>query len=59
MKVNNGKCLNMVSIVQAIQSTDILTLLDGTLVNHKYVPNNVGTHLQWCRQRKIEVNEVA
>ena len=45
-EANNGQCLNLVYLAQATLSTVILTLLDTALVHHRYLPNNVGTHLQ-------------
>ena len=37
----------------------VLTLLDWTLVHRRYLPNNVGTHLQLSTLRQIGINEVA
>ena len=46
-----GQCLNLVSVV--------LTLLDGTLVHRRYLPNSGCTHLQLSRLRQSRVNEIA
>ena len=46
----------MVSLAQA---TYIRTLLDVILVHRRYLPKNVGTHLQLSRLWQIRVNEIA
>ena len=56
MKANDGQCLNLVSFSA---SAVVLTLLDGTLVHRRYLPNNVGTHLLPSILRQIGVNEIA
>ena len=40
-------------------SAVILTLLDRTLAHRRYLPNNVGTHLQLSILGQIGVNEIA
>ena len=42
-----------------LQKCGTLTLLDGTLVHRRYLPINVGTHLQLSTQRQIGGNEIA
>ena len=59
MKANNGPCLNLVSFCASNYSTVVLTLLDRTLVHYRFLPNNVGTHLQLSVLRQIGVNEIA
>ena len=60
MKANDGQCLNLVSFSASNWSAVVLTLLDGTLVHRKYLPNNVGTHLQLSILRQIRgTNEIA
>ena len=59
MKANDGQCLNLVS---SDMSAAVLTLLDWTLVHHRYLPNNVGTQLLLSTGsilRQIGVNEIA
>ena len=46
MKSNDGQCLNLVSFSARNYSAVVLTLLDRTLVHRRYLPYNVGTHLQ-------------
>ena len=46
MKANDGQCLNLVSFIANNQSAVVLTLSDRTLVHRRYLPNDVGTHLQ-------------
>ena len=59
MKDNDGQCLTLVSFNASNYSAVVLTLLDGTLVHRRYLPNNVGTHLQLSILRQIRVNEIA
>ena len=59
MKANDGQCLNLVSFSASNYSAVVLTLLDRTLVHRRYLPNNVGTHLQLSILRQIGVNEIA
>ena len=59
MKADDGQCLKLVSFSASSQSALVLTLLDGTLVHRRYLPNNVGTHLQLSILRQIGVNEIA
>ena len=54
MKDNDGQVLFRASNYSAI----VLTLLDRTLVHRRYLPNNVGTHLQLSVLRQIGVNEI-
>ena len=56
MKVNNDQSLKLVSF---IASAVVLTLLDRTLVHRRYLPNNVGNHLQLSKLRQTGVNEIA
>ena len=58
MKANDGQYINLVSLSASNYSAVVylLDLLDRTLVNRRYIPNNVGTHLQL---REIRVNEIA
>ena len=53
MKANDGQCLNLVSFSASNYSAVVLTLLDRTLVHRRYLPNNVGTHLQLSILRQI------
>ena len=55
----DGQCLNLVSFNASNYSAVVLTLLDRTLVHRRYLPNNVGTHLQLSILRQIGVNEIA
>ena len=59
MKANDGQCLNLVSFSASNWSAVVLTLLDRTLVHRRYLPNNVGTHLQLSILTQIGVNEIA
>ena len=59
MKANDGQCLNLVSFSASNYSAVVLTLLDRMLVHRRYLPNNVGTHLQLSILRQIGVNEIA
>ena len=59
MKANDGQCLNLVSFSASNYSEVVLTLLDRTLVHGRYLPNNVGTHLQLSILRQIGLNEIA
>ena len=59
MKANDGQCLNLVSFSASNQSAVVPTLLDRTLVHRRYLPSNVGTHLQLSILRQIGVNEIA
>ena len=59
MKANDGQCLNLVSLIARNQSAVVLILLDWTLVHRRYLPNNVGSHLQLSILRQIRVNEIA
>ena len=57
LKANDGQCLNLVSFSAINYSAVVLTLLNRTIVHHRrYLPNNVGTHLQL---REIRVDEIA
>ena len=58
MKTNDGQCLNLVSFSASHYSAAVLTLLDRMLVHRRYLPNNVGTHLQLSVLRQIGVNEI-
>ena len=53
MKANDGQCLYLVSF--SASNAVVLTLLDRTLVHRRYLPNNVGTHLQLSILRQIGV----
>ena len=53
MKANDGQCLNLASLSASNYSAVVLTLLDRTLVHRRYLPNNVGTHLQLSILRQI------
>ena len=55
MKAYNGQCLNLVSFSASNYSADVLTLLDRTLVHRRYLPNNVGTHLQPSILRQMKL----
>ena len=62
MKANDGQCLNLVSFSASDMSAAVLTLLDWTLVHHRYLPNNVGTQLLLSTGsilRQIGVNGIA
>ena len=54
----DGQTLNLVSFRAINSSAVVLTLLDRTLVHRRYLPNNVGTHLQLNNLRQIGVNEI-
>ena len=56
-KANNGQCLNLVSFSASNYRAVVLNLVDRTLVHCRYLPNNVGTHLQLSVLRQIGVNE--
>ena len=43
---NDGQCVNLISFSARNDSAVVLTLMDRTLVHRRYLPNNVGTHLQ-------------
>ena len=58
MKANDGQCLNLVSFSSSSYSAVVLNILDRTLVHRRYLPNNVGTHLQLSILRQIGVNEI-
>ena len=58
MKANDGQCINLVSFSASNLSAIVLTLLDRTLVHRRYLPNNVGTHLQLSIMRQIGVNKI-
>ena len=51
MKATDGQCLNQVSF--SAWSAVVLTLPERTLVYRRYLPNNVGTHLQLSILRQI------
>ena len=53
MKANDGQCLTLVSFSASNSSAVVLTLLDGKLADRRYLPNNVGTHLQLSILRQI------
>ena len=53
MKANDGQCLYLVSFSANNYSAVVLTLLDRTLAHLRYLPNNVGTHLQLRILRQI------
>ena len=55
MKANDGQCLTLVSFSASNWSAvvGLPTLLDRTLVHRRYLPNNVGTHLQLSILRQI------
>ena len=57
MKANDGQCLNRVSF--SASNLVVLTLLDRMLVHRRYLPNNVGIHLQLSILRQIGENEIA
>ena len=48
-----------IGVVRETGPAVILTLLDGTLVHRRYLPNSVCTHLQLSRLRQSRVNEIA
>ena len=52
MKANDGRCLTLVSFSANNYSAVALTLLDRSLLA-RYLPNNVGTHLQLSILRQI------
>ena len=56
MKVNDGQWFHL---ARATESAGVLTPLDRTLVHRRYLPNNVGTHLQLSKLMQIGVNEIA
>ena len=49
----------LVPIVQAIEIAVIFTLLDGTLVHHRCLPNNVAAHFQPSILGHIGANGIA
>ena len=53
MKANDGQCLTLVSFSASNYTAVVPTLLDGTLVHRRYLPNNVGTHLQLSILRQM------
>ena len=53
MKANDGQCLNLVSFSATNKSAVVLTLLDRMIIHRRYIPNNVGTHLQLSILRQI------
>ena len=59
MKANDGQKINRVSFSASNLSAVVLTLLDRTLVHRRYLPNNVGAHLQLSTPREIGVNEIS
>ena len=46
IEANDGQCLTLVAFSASNYSAVVLTLLDRTIVHRRYLPNNVGTHLQ-------------
>ena len=46
MKARMARALNLVSFSASNYSAVVLTLLNRTIVHRRYLPNNVGTHLQ-------------
>ena len=59
MKANDGQCLNLVSFSASNWSAVVLTFLDRTLVHRRYLPKDVGTHLQLSILTQIGVNDIA
>ena len=60
MTANDGQCLNLVSSSASNWSAvvGLLTLLDRTLVHRRYIPNNVGTHLQLSILRQMKMHKL-
>ena len=53
MRANDGQCLNLVLFSASNESAVVPTLLDGTLLHRRYLPNNVGTHFHLSILRQI------
>ena len=56
MKANDGQCLNLVSF--SARNLE-LTHCSGSHGHCRYLPNNVGTHLQLTILREMGENEIA
>ena len=58
MSANDGQFINLVSSSARDYRAVVLNPLDRALAHGRYLPNNVGTHLQVSTLRQIGVNEI-